>query len=104
MSDSIQNKRPVSHRKPLFELKDIQAQLEPQQLKELEHILYFAKETRAAQFCEFTLTVGMDEYGSPREIALGRPIVVWPSGKMMFWKGKKPVEVNGEWDFLEYEA
>lgn len=50
--------------KPLFELKDIRPQLSELQIKELEHIIYMAKETN-----------------NPQRIT-NLNIVVFPSGKM----------------------
>jgi len=52
----------------LFELKDIAPQLEPKQIKTIEHIIYFAKERK-----EMQLITG-----------LLREIIVFPSGKIMF--------------------
>jgi len=54
----------------LFELKDIAPQLNKKQIKEIEHLIYMARETedmQAFQIGEFS-----------------RKIVVMPSGKMCF--------------------
>ena len=54
--------------KLLFDLRDIKPQLNTIQIKEIEHIIYMAKESKEPQ--EFQI----GDYG--------KKIVVWPSGKL----------------------
>ena len=54
--------------KILYDLDDIKPQLTEEQIKEVEHIIYMAKESKNPQ--QFQI----GDYG--------KKIVVWPSGKM----------------------
>lgn len=64
-------------KKILFDLEDIKPQLKSEQVKEIEHIIYMAKESKEPQ--QFQI----GDYG--------KEIVVWPSGKL---QTKTRVEEN----------
>lgn len=57
--------------KDLFELKDIEPQLNEEQIEFVKNTIFMSKELKEPQ----KVTVGIE----------ARPIVIWPSGKMHFF-------------------
>ena len=64
----------------LFTLEDIKPQLNEKQIKEVEHIIYIAKEVKHVEGMQ------MFQLGD-----FGRKIIVLASGKMMFFPDKEEV-------------
>lgn len=75
-------KQNTQEKKKVFDLEDIKPQLNEQQIKELEHIIYMAKNMREDNMQE--VTIG------------NRKIIVFHSGKMMFKSERKKYKVLNE--------